>query len=96
MLIEWLIFPVDISKIKKISIYFSTNQGYNEHADLNYADKIDENKLRLEKDNHGKIKEKEEVVIPSKTNNNRIQWLISEVVILTIPSLLSLLSLNLN
>jgi len=40
---------------KKIAIYFSPNQGGNEHADLTYAEKIKENELTLEKDNQGEI-----------------------------------------
>lgn len=40
---------------KKIAICFSPNQGSNEHDLLSYADKIDESKLRLEKDNQEQI-----------------------------------------
>ncbi|CAG8649271.1 39432_t:CDS:2 [Gigaspora margarita] len=39
----------------KIAIYFSPNQGGNEHADLTYAEKINESELTLEKDNQGEI-----------------------------------------
>ncbi|CAJ0824772.1 6780_t:CDS:10 [Entrophospora sp. SA101] len=37
----------------KIAIYFSPNQGGNQHADLSYAEHISENELTLEKDNQG-------------------------------------------
>jgi hypothetical protein len=45
---------------KKIAVYFSPNQGGNEHADLTYAKKIKENELTLEKDNQGEIYQAQE------------------------------------
>ncbi|CAI2173569.1 604_t:CDS:10 [Funneliformis geosporum] len=40
---------------KKIAIYFSPNQGGNEHAPLTYAEKIKEEELTLEQDNQGEV-----------------------------------------
>jgi len=40
---------------KIIGIYFSPNQGGNGHAHLDYAQKIKEEELLLEKDNQGEI-----------------------------------------
>jgi len=45
---------------KKIAIYFSPNQGGNEHAPLDYAKKIKENELTLEKDNQGETYQEQE------------------------------------
>jgi len=45
----------DSEGTKKIAVYFSPNQGGNEHAPLDYAKKIDEKELTLEKDNQGEV-----------------------------------------
>jgi len=50
---------------KKIAIYFSPNQGGNEHADLTYANKIKEDELTLEEDNEGQIYQE------TKTDNSK-------------------------
>ncbi|WNE40434.1 MAG: hypothetical protein GBAus27B_000501 [Mycoplasmataceae bacterium] len=65
---------------KKISIYFSPNQGGNEHAPLSYANKIDESKLRLEKDNQGQVQQKQENTIPNKERNSYNQWLVGAAI----------------
>lgn len=67
---------------KKIAIYFSPNQGGNEHADLFYAEKIKEEELRLEKDNQGEIYQ--EKIRP--TNENSINW---ALVIISVDILLA-------
>jgi len=54
---------------KKIAIYFSPNQGGNEHADLTYADRIPETELVLEKDNQGEIYQEQ------NTGNQSSVWL---------------------
>jgi len=40
---------------KKIAVYFSPNRGGNKHAPLDYAKRIDEKELTLEKDNQGEV-----------------------------------------
>jgi len=63
---------------KKIAIYFSPNQGGNEHAPLTYAEKIKEEELELEKDNQGKIYQELEQrpVVNQPEPYNWIPWLI--------------------
>ncbi|CFW93016.1 protein of unknown function [endosymbiont DhMRE of Dentiscutata heterogama] len=63
----------------KIAIYFSPNQGGNEHADLTYATKINESELSLEQDNQGQIYQEKSA---EKSPVNLTPWLISGGVIL--------------
>ncbi|WNE41032.1 MAG: hypothetical protein mread185_000489 [Mycoplasmataceae bacterium] len=73
---------------KKIAIYFSPNQGGNEHADLIYAERIDKSELRLEKDNQSQVQQ-----LQNTSENNYKTWLIGIgiglVVILTASLLLA-------
>ncbi|MDR1670850.1 MAG: hypothetical protein LBR43_03980, partial [Spiroplasmataceae bacterium] len=58
------------------AIYFSPNQGGNEHAPLSYADKIDKDSLRLEKDNQGQVQQNQEKINPKAKPNDYNSWLI--------------------
>lgn len=51
----------------KIAIYFSPNQGGNEHAHLSYAEEINEKELIMEQDNEGEVYQ-EQVIQPTNKN----------------------------
>lgn len=72
----------------KIAIYFSPNEGGNEHAPLSYAEKIDESKLMLEKIYEMELSQKQ------VSRNSIVPWIIGGSLLFTGGFLLFLIYYN--